>query len=107
MLLKNVLDKPVKIKFIKSQPLSDHLFNILCDKKGSTGHKKHFSSCLKKSNSTFELRTELAAFFVAHFYLEEELDLFFLEHHFCLKGLLSHYVYSDLSIRCTFSQKMK
>lgn len=51
---KNVLHKPVKIKHIKSQPLSDHLFNILCDKKGSNRHIKHCSSCLKKSNYASE-----------------------------------------------------
>lgn len=52
---KNVLDETVKIiNFIKSQPLSTHLYNILCEKIGGRGvdfcYKPKYEGCLMENH---------------------------------------------------------
>ncbi|XP_031337243.1 zinc finger BED domain-containing protein 5-like [Photinus pyralis] len=80
--LKNTLDEVVKIiNFIKSRPLNNRVFKILCDDMGSL-----HSSLLLHTEVRWLSRGKIL---VRFFELRDEVRVFLLDHHFDLKNRLS------------------
>lgn len=96
--LKNVCDEALKnINFIKSQPLSTHLFHILCDKM-----ERKYTEVLWGHTKVQWLSQ--GKDLCHHLRWKVNYRLFCVEHYFHVKEQVTNYDYSNLGMWQTFSQ---